>query len=260
MIQQLSKRQSTIKELREQVKELSRKHQESEPLVKQQQSRITALEAEQSRFASQFSKIIDSEGAATSPSESTTVEPSDGMPFVAKARLKALAEKDFRIKKWNETINELEPKAAEDSHNSRQPPSSDGLKKKATENGQPKREGEKKPSGGQPGHQGRTMKPGSHPDHQQDLHPSVCPHCGEAIDPDSEWDPTGEKRQVLDENKETRRLEYPEYRAHSCICSKCGKRVKATFPPGVEGPIQFGPILTAKVSYLRVATFCPSGG
>ena len=39
--------------------------------------------------------------------------------------------------------------------------------------------------------------------------------------------------------------------------SKGGQRAKATFPPGVERPIQFGPILTAKVIYFRVAHFLP---
>ena len=59
--------------------------------------------------------------------------------------------------------------------------------------------------------------------------------------------PTYEKRQVLDEHEANRQLKYTEYRAHSCSGSQCGQPVKTAFPVGVDGPIQLGPILIAKV-------------
>ncbi len=258
LFQQFPLLKSKIKELRQRIQELLHRIRELELLVQRQKDQITELKEEKVRLENDNDAATIPDGASTFPSESATSEPSDRTASREKQLQEQLEEQLVLVGELTETITELKQRAAKDSSNSSKPPSSDGLKKKnATVNGQPKRQCEKKPLGGQPGHQGRTMEQCSHPDHHEDRYPDVCPHCGETLDSDTEWDSTCEKRQVLDENEANRQLEYTEYRAHSCSCPKCGKRVKAAFPKGVDGPIQFGPILTAKVIYLRVAQFLP---
>jgi transposase len=41
-----------------------------------------------------------------------------------------------------------------------------------------------------------------------------------------------------------------EHRAHDCQCAACGVRTRATFPAGVNAPVQYGQRITAFVLYL----------
>ena len=70
-------------------------------------------------------------------------------------------------------IRELEAQLGKDSHNSRKPPSSDGLKK-PTANEKSLRPKHKRKVGGQVGHKGQTLKCGvSH--RLRDVHGHPCP-------------------------------------------------------------------------------------
>ncbi len=72
--------------------------------------------------------------------------------------------------------------------------------------------------------------------------------------------PTGKPpppcRQVFD-LPEPSALEVTEHRAHSCRCGSCATVTRAAFPEGVKAPVQYGPRITAFVSYLLHAQFIP---
>ncbi len=162
-----------------------------------------------------------------------------------------------------ERIAELERSAALDSTTSSKPPASDGLKKKngAQRRTQSQRGKSGRPSGGQPGHKGTTLAQSDSPDRVVDHHPPACPDlfrvsgCGaELSDADRQGAPAC--RQVFDV-PEPQPLEVTEHRAHRCLCGACATLTRAAFPPGVTAPVQYGPRITAWVSYLLYAQFVP---
>ena len=52
-------------------------------------------------------------------------------------------------------------------------------------------------------------------------------------------------------------LEVTEHRGHRCLCDACGTVTTAAFPNGVSAPVQYGPRITAWVTYLLHAQFIP---
>jgi transposase len=56
-------------------------------------------------------------------------------------------------------------------------------------------------------------------------------------------------RQVFD-LPEPRPLVVTEHRAHDCQCATCGTQTRASFPDGVNAPVQYGQRITAFVLYL----------
>jgi transposase len=56
-------------------------------------------------------------------------------------------------------------------------------------------------------------------------------------------------RQVFD-LPEPRPLVVAEHRAHDCACASCGAHTRASFPDGVNAPVQYGPRIAAFVIYL----------
>ncbi len=112
-----------------------------------------------------------------------------------------------------------------------------------------------RPSGGQPGHKGTTLARTESPDHVVDHDPSACSGCGAPLsDADRHRAPVC--RQVFDV-PEPRPLEVTEHRAHRCLCGACATVTGAVFPDGVTAPVQYGPRITAWVSYLLYAQFVP---
>ena len=65
-------------------------------------------------------------------------------------------------------------------------------------------------------------------------------------------------RQVFD-LPEPAPLDVTEHRAHECKCDRCGAHTQAEFPDGVNAPVQYGPRITAFVTYLLHYQLLPEG-
>ena len=142
-------------------------------------------------------------------------------------------------------VAELERRFGLNSSNSGKPPSSDGLKKPPRVRSQ--REPSNKPSGGQKGHKGETLRQVAEPDSVVDHFPSSCTACGAAVTPAMSSGHSA--RQVFD-LPEPRPLVVTEHRAHNCVCTGCGAHTHASFPDGVNAPVQYGPRIASLVIYL----------
>ena len=142
-------------------------------------------------------------------------------------------------------IAELERRLGLNSSNSGKPPSSDGLKKPPRVRSL--REPSDKPSGGQKGHKGETLRQVSKPDRIVDHYPPSCTTCRLAVSPTMST--SHSTRQVFD-LPEPASLVVTEHRVHDCLCSSCGARTRASFPDGVNAPVQYGPRIAAFVIYL----------
>jgi transposase len=142
-------------------------------------------------------------------------------------------------------IAELERRLGLNSGNSGKPPSSDGLKKPPRTRSS--REPSGKKPGGQKGHKGETLRQVTEPDSIVDHFPTSCAACGAAMTP--AMSSGHSTRQVFD-LPEPRPLVVTEHRAHDCMCAGCGSRTRASFPDGVNAPVQYGPRIAALVTYL----------
>ncbi len=142
-------------------------------------------------------------------------------------------------------IAELERKQGLDSSNSGKPPSSDGLKKPPRTRSS--REPSGKKPGGQKGHKGETLRQVAEPDSIVDHFPASCAACGSAVTP--AMSAGHNARQVFD-LPEPSPLVVTEHRAHDCVCAGCGAHTRASFPDGVNAPVQYGPRIAALVTYL----------
>src|SRR3974390_142125 len=142
-------------------------------------------------------------------------------------------------------VAELERRLGLNSSNSGKPPSSDGLKKPPRVRSQ--REPSNKPSGGQKGHKGEPLRQFAEPDSVVDHFPSSCTACGAAVTPAMSSGHSA--RQVFD-LPEPRPLVVTEHRAHNCVCTGCGAHTHASFPDGVNAPVQYGPRIASLVIYL----------
>ena len=164
-----------------------------------------------------------------------------------------LRERNARLE---ERISELERRLGLNSRNSGQPPSSDGLKKPASERRTRSLRGKtgRKP-GGQAGHKGKTLCRKASPDRFEEHVPASCRCCGASL---SSASPVGAPvaRQVFD-LPEPRPLEVTEHRGHARRCGRCGEVTRAAFPAGVSAPAQCGRRLAGAAVWLRHAQFLP---
>jgi transposase len=142
-------------------------------------------------------------------------------------------------------IAELERRLGLNSSNSGKPPSRDGLKKPPRVRSL--REPSDKPSGGQKGHKGETLRQVTKPDRIVDHYPPSCTTCRLAVAPTTSTSHSA--RQVFD-LPEPASLVVTEHRVHDCLCFSCGARTRASFPNGVNAPVQYGPRIAAFVIYL----------
>jgi transposase len=140
-------------------------------------------------------------------------------------------------------VQTLKEQAAKDSHNSHQPPSSDGLAKPKPKSLRPPSD---RPTGGQPGHAGRTLRMVEKPDRTVRHAVERCANCGRSLAahaPDRL-----ERRQVFDLPEP--KLEVTEHQGEVKTCA-CGCVSRATFPPEAAAPVQYGPRVKSVAVYLK---------
>jgi transposase len=145
-------------------------------------------------------------------------------------------------------IKELEQRAARDSHNSSNPPSSDGPVARPYVK-RPK--GKRKP-GGQPGHEGTTLQRVATADHVV-VHRATRCRCGQSL---CQRSVQGyKKRQVFE--IPCVKVEVTEHRAEIKHCPACGRRVQGRFPPEVRRGVQYGANLRSCAIYLKDYALVP---
>lgn len=142
-------------------------------------------------------------------------------------------------------VAELEARLNKDSHNSHQPPSSDGPAKRPRTRSLRQRSGKK--SGGQAGHPGVTRALVDDPDVVIPHRPTVCVGCGAALE--SVPEAGRERRQVIEIPKP--RPEVTEHQAVQKACPVCQTVTAGEFPPEVAQPVQYGPRAKAAAVYLQ---------
>ena len=174
-------------------------------------------------------------------------DPSAKLALKNREELRALGQSDLEglidytfelqaeVARWRES-------AAQDSHNSSRPPSSDRGSAKPKPKSLRKKSG--RPSGGQPGHPGRTLQFSDTPKHVQ-VHPLLECECGEDLSRQPAVD--FQRRQVFD--LPSLELECTEHRAEVKDCH-CGRTCTAAFPADLKAPVQYGKNFRALLSYL----------
>jgi transposase len=139
-------------------------------------------------------------------------------------------------------VRRLRDRAAQNSHNSSRPPSTNGAEQPKPKSLR-KKSGRK--SGGQPGHPGRTLQSCDTPKHVQ-IHPLLECECGENLSQEPAVD--YQRRQVFD--LPTLKLECTEHRAQIKECPCCHRTVVAAFPADAQAPVQYGKNFRALLAYL----------
>ncbi|MFQ5356556.1 MAG: IS66 family transposase [Mariprofundaceae bacterium] len=151
-------------------------------------------------------------------------------------------------------VEELESRLNKNSRNSSKPPSTDGLTKLAVKPKSLRKKGKRK-SGGQPEHKPHRLKPVEHPEHAIEIAVVGC-DCSADIDL-AQLPVLGyECRQVFEIPQPS--IEVTEYRAEIKCCPGCGKRIKASFPEGVNAHTQYGPRFNAMLVYLNQQMLLPA--
>src|SRR6185295_17418322 len=148
-------------------------------------------------------------------------------------------------------VNELETRLQQDSHNSHQPPSSDGLAKRPHPRSLRKRSGKK--SGGQSGHPGVTRALVATPDEVITHWPTACTGCGASLAQAPEIG--RERRQVIEIP-----APHPAVTEHQAVqkaCPQCQVVTRAAFPAAVTQAVQYGPRAKAIAVYLQTYQLLP---
>jgi len=147
-------------------------------------------------------------------------------------------------------VKTLEARGAKDSHNSSQPPSSDGFEKKTTSQ---RGKSERKP-GGQPGHEGHTLEFREKVDRVVVHAPERCAACGTDLANEL---PSGliERGQVWDVPEIA--LEVVEHQAVSKQCPCCQAVNSRYLPEEILPVVRYGPNLKAISTYLQTYHLLP---
>jgi transposase len=149
-----------------------------------------------------------------------------------------------QVEQLSDHIKALERKLAKDSHNSHLPPSSDrfGRQPRTKSLREP---GQKKP-GAQPGHPGSTLQQSRTPDEIIRHQVHSCGFCQQNLQAEPVL--RVERRQVVD--LPPKRLVVTEHQAEQKQCPHCQQITRASFPPQVTAPVQYGPAFGAVAVYL----------
>ena len=148
-------------------------------------------------------------------------------------------------------IEQLEARLNKDSHNSHNPPASDGPAKRPRPRSLRKRSGKK--SGGQAGHPGVTRALVDDPDTVVPHVPTVCVGCGASLE--SAPEVGRDRRQVIEIPPP--RPEVTEHQAAQKACPLCQVVTVAEFPSEVTQPVQYGPRTKATAVYLQTYQLLP---
>jgi transposase len=147
-----------------------------------------------------------------------------------------------QIAALTERVKQLEARLNTDSHNSNQPPSQDGFKKKSRS----LRQRRGKQAGAQPGHPPHTLQRVANPD-QVVVHAlAQCCHCQARLTDLAVRD--YQTRQVFD--LPAIKLQVTEHRAEIKRCPRCGQHSVADFPAAVGQAVQYGEQIKALAVYL----------
>jgi transposase len=172
-----------------------------------------------------------------------------GLAEASREALLALVLEQARmIEQLTARVAELERRLGRNSRNSSQPPSADGPQVAPRRS----RRGSGRQPGKQPGSPGSMLTLVDDPDVVIEHLPSCCRGCGTDL---ADGEPLGAvRRQVHD--IPTVRPVITEHRLHRRRCG-CGQVSVADAPPGVAGPVQYGPSLRALAVYLLVFQHVP---
>jgi transposase len=151
-------------------------------------------------------------------------------------------------------VRELEGRLAKDSHNSSQPPSSDGPARRPRRTQSLRRRSGKKP-GGQLGHPGETLHLVATPDVVVEHRPAVCAACQTAL---SQAPVLGRERRQVHELPPVR-LQVTEHQVMHLRCPACQTVTVGQFPAEVRSRAQYGPQLRALAVYLVEEQLVPLG-
>jgi transposase len=154
------------------------------------------------------------------------------------------------VEKQSVRISELERRLNKDSSNSSKPPSSDGLSKPSRTSSL--RQKGKNKSGGQLGHKGETLRQTEAPDEIERHKLTECPACASLALTES----LGIlKRQVFDIQLPKPIVTEHQAEIKKCLC--CHRKVIATFPNGVNAPVQYGEVIKSWSVYFQHQQFIP---
>ncbi len=149
-------------------------------------------------------------------------------------------------------VSQLEEQINKNSRNSSKPPSSDGLKKSSPKTKSLRKQSGKKP-GGQKGSKGHNLEKAENPDYIIPIPVTSCTCNADLSDvPVTKYD----CRQVFELPEP--KLEVTEYQSEIKICPQCGQAAKASFPEGVNAPVQYGPRFRGMLVYMQNQHFIPA--
>jgi transposase len=150
-----------------------------------------------------------------------------------------------QMNQLNRRVEELEEQTRKNSKNSSKPPSKDEASAKNAQKKIPNR----KVIGFKP-RQGKQERELYGPEACQSIHdekPQVCPDCAEALSGD---DAAPLRHQIVE--MPIIKPEIEEYRLHELECAHCGRKTRASLPPGVSQRC-YGPRLAGWIGLLSGA-------
>ena len=173
--------------------------------------------------------------------------------YLCRKNPEAAVELIFHLSEKNEEFEErikvLENQLSQNSRNSSKPPSSDGLKKQTKS----LRKKSGRSVGGQKGRRGLTLRQVDKPDNIITHSVATCQKCRRSLK--SRPVAGHEKRQVFDIPPV--KIRVTEHQAEIKSCQHCSLVNKASFPPSVSQPVQYGPNLKAYAVYLTIRQHLP---